>query len=117
MDVDAARDIAERVLAECVPTVAATLRGPAAPEDVERLSATVGRELPAGFVTGLRRHEPPRAELIWGCLLSSGQGGAGPLFLAWDRGPAWSFAGVCRVAGRVCRGRVVGLICAGLVAA
>lgn len=26
------------------------------------------------------------AELIWGCLLSSGQGGAGPLFLAWDRG-------------------------------
>ena len=25
-------------------------------------------------------------ELIWGCLLSSGQGGAGPLFLAWDRG-------------------------------
>ena len=49
MDVDAARDIAERVLAECVPTVAATLRGPAAPEDVERLSATVGRELPADF--------------------------------------------------------------------
>lgn len=57
MDVDAAWDIVERVLAERVPTVAATLRGPAAPEDIERLSATVARELPADFVTSLRRHD------------------------------------------------------------
>ena len=49
MDVDAAWDIVERVLAERVPTVAATLRGPAAPEDVGRLSATVGRELPTSW--------------------------------------------------------------------
>lgn len=57
MDVDAAWDIVERVLADRVPTVAATLRGPAALEDIERLSATVGHDLPADFVASLRRHD------------------------------------------------------------
>ena len=57
MDVDAAWDIVEQVLSDRVPTVAATLRGPAASEDIERLSARVGRDLPADFVASLRRHD------------------------------------------------------------
>lgn len=57
MDVSAAWDVVERVLAERAPRVAATLRGPASFEGIDRLRATVGRELPDDVVASLRRHD------------------------------------------------------------
>ena len=57
LPVDAAWDIIERVLHDRVPTVSATLRGPASEEDLARLSATTGKPLPEDFAASLRRHD------------------------------------------------------------
>lgn len=57
MDVDASWDIIDRVIYDRLPAVAETLRGPVSDEDLERLVSTTGRELPADFVTSLRRHD------------------------------------------------------------
>lgn len=57
MDIDTAWDIIDRVLNDRLTVVAATLRGPASDEDLERLVSTIGRELPADFAASLRRHD------------------------------------------------------------
>ncbi|WP_370618167.1 SMI1/KNR4 family protein [Mumia qirimensis] len=57
MDVDAAWDIIEDVLRARLPEVAATLRGPVSDTDLDRLTRTVGKELPTDFIQSLRRHD------------------------------------------------------------
>ncbi|MGO3758508.1 MAG: SMI1/KNR4 family protein [Agrococcus casei] len=57
MNIDSAWDIIDRVLADQLPQVAETLRGPVDDADLARLAQSVGRELPEDFVTSLRRHD------------------------------------------------------------
>ncbi|WP_208378846.1 hypothetical protein [Cumulibacter soli] len=57
MNIDDAWDTIERTLRELSPDVAATLRGPAAEADLDRLALTVGRDLPADLLQSLRRHD------------------------------------------------------------
>lgn len=57
MDIGQAWEIIDRVLAGRLPEVAATMRGPASSEDLDRLAEIVGHELPADLVASLEIHD------------------------------------------------------------